>query len=40
MKMLSVFKYKMAMHVANMNAEVTDPKLCREANSREVINIA
>ena len=28
------------MHTANMNAEVIDPKVCREANNKEVIKIA
>ena len=39
-KILSVFRYKIAMHIANMNAEVIEPKVWREANNREVIKIA
>lgn len=39
-KILSVFKYNKAMQIANMKAEVIEPKLWREANNNEVINIA
>lgn len=36
---LSVLTYKMAMHIAKMNAEVMLPKVCMEANSNEVTNM-
>lgn len=38
-RMLSVFKYRIAMHIAKINAEIILPKLCMDANSRDVINI-
>lgn len=36
---LPVFKYKIAIQIAKINADVTDPKLCKNANNNEEITI-
>ena len=37
-RILSVFKYRMAMQIAKINAEMMLPKGCMDANNNEVIN--
>ena len=39
-RILSVFKQRIAMHIAKINAEVMLPKVCMDANSSEEISIA
>lgn len=38
-RILSVFKYRMAMQIAKINADEILPKGCMDANNRDVINI-
>lgn len=39
-KMLSVFRYRIATHIAKTNAENIEPKVCRDAKRSDEIKIA
>ena len=38
-RILSVFKYKIVIQIAKINADIILPKLCRAANKTDEINI-